>query len=284
MIGHGAKYVVITSRNPKVDPKWMSDMKALGAVVKIIANDITNRDAVRSVYQEICKELPPVGGVAQGAMVLQDTMISDMDLERVQNVLRPKVDGSIYLDEIFFETPLEFFIFFSSSVYVIGNKGQSMYAAANGYMTALAAQRRKRGLAGSVIHIGAIVGNGYVTRELNLEQVRFLKRVGNLLMSEQDFHQIFAEGVIAGQEDLNFTPEVYTGLRRAYMGDADQPGWFENPQFSHCISMPEIDGGVGLVMKQNLSVKAQLLTATTAEEIQEIIQGICARKITIFMS
>ena len=283
MIEHGAKYIIITSRNPKVDLKWMADMEARGAVVKIIANDITNRESVRSVYRTICDELPPVGGVAQGAMVLQDTMISDMDLARVQNVLRPKVDGSIYLDEIFSDTPLEFFIFFSSSVYVIGNRGQSIYAAANGYMTALAAQRRKRNLAGSVIHIGAIVGNGYVTRELNLEQVRFLKKVGNLLMSEQDFHQIFAEGVMAGREFLEFTPEVYTGLRRAYMGDADQPGWFENPQFSHCVSMPEFDGGMGMVTKQNISIKAQLLTATTPEEIQEIIQGIGSRRTMAFI-
>jgi hybrid polyketide synthase/nonribosomal peptide synthetase ACE1 len=123
MIEHGAKYVVITSRNPKIDPEWLADVKALGAVVKIIANDITNRDSVRSVYKQIWAELPPVGGVAQGAMVLRDTMISDMDLDRVQNVLRPKVDGSIFLDEIFSEMPLEFFIFLSSSVYVIGNRG-----------------------------------------------------------------------------------------------------------------------------------------------------------------
>jgi hybrid polyketide synthase/nonribosomal peptide synthetase ACE1 len=140
-------------------------------------------------------------------------------------------------------------------------------------MTALAVQRRKRNLAGSVIHIGAIVGNGYVTRELNMEQVRFLKKVGNLLMSEQDFHQIFAEGVIAGQEDLDLTPEVYTGLHRAYVGDADQPGWFENPQFSHCVSIPDSDGVVGVIMKENISVKAQLMTATTVEEIKLIIQG-----------
>jgi hybrid polyketide synthase/nonribosomal peptide synthetase ACE1 len=101
MIEHGAKYIVITSRNPKFDPKWIADIEAHGAVVKIIANDITNRDSVRSVYEKICAELPSVGGVAQGAMVLQDTMISEMDLDRVQNVLRPKVNGSVYLTKYF---------------------------------------------------------------------------------------------------------------------------------------------------------------------------------------
>lgn len=35
MIRHGAKFVVITSRNPKVDPMWLERMASTGAVVKI---------------------------------------------------------------------------------------------------------------------------------------------------------------------------------------------------------------------------------------------------------
>ena len=37
MIKHGAKYVVLSSRNPKIDPRWEQDMAAYGAVVKILA-------------------------------------------------------------------------------------------------------------------------------------------------------------------------------------------------------------------------------------------------------
>lgn len=59
-------------------------------------------------------------------------------------------------------------------------------------MTTLAAQRRTRGLAASVIHIGAIVGTGYVTRELTEIQQKALRSYGNIWMSEQDFHNIFA--------------------------------------------------------------------------------------------
>lgn len=284
MIDHGAKYVVITSRNPKIDPGWMADMEGRGAIVKILANDITDRESVRAVHKKICNELPPIAGVAQGAMVLADTMISDLDIERVHNVLRPKVDGSIYLDEIFSETPLEFFIFFSSSTYVSGNKGQSIYAAANGYMTALAAQRRKRNLSGSVIHIGAIIGSGYVTRELTISQIEYLKKVGNVLMSEQDFHQIFAEGILAGRESLNSVPEIVTGLRRAYVDDVDEPAWSHNPKFSHCVLMPEAGGEKGVILKQNISVKSRLLIAITPDEVKEIIQGIANAKTRAFPS
>lgn len=37
MIDHGARYVVVTSRNPKVDPRWMQSVEAVGATVKIYA-------------------------------------------------------------------------------------------------------------------------------------------------------------------------------------------------------------------------------------------------------
>jgi hypothetical protein len=37
-----------------------------------------------------------------------------------------------------------------------------------------------------------IVGNGYVTRELNMGQQSYLYRVGHSWMSEQDFHEVFA--------------------------------------------------------------------------------------------
>ena len=273
MIKHGAKYIVITSRNPKVDARWEEDMTAQGAVVKIYKNDITDRQSVRAVHKQICDELPPIAGVAQGAMVLADAMFVDMDIERVQKVLRPKVNGSMYLEEIFADAKLEFFVFFSSMAYVTGSKGQSIYAAANAYMTSLATQRRKRGLAGSAINIGTIIGNGYVTRELTLAQQEYLRKVGNVFMSEQDFHQIFAEAVVAGRENASDIPEIMTGLRLAHTDDEEKTTWFYNPKFSHCVLPPEGDDVRAVVSEQNISVKVQLLTATTSEEVKDTIQG-----------
>ena len=96
---------------------------------------------METLYKEICSTLPPIAGVAQGAMVLRDTPTRDMTIENMQDVLRPKVDGSVYLHELFSENNLDFFIFFSSMVAVIGNIGQSNYSAAHGFMASLAAQR-----------------------------------------------------------------------------------------------------------------------------------------------
>lgn len=115
-----------------------------------VHSDITDEAHLRSVYQVICDTLPPIIGVLNGAMVLRDVSILNMSFDQLVTVTRPKVLGSIYLDRIFDHQALDFFIFFSSINCVVGNLGQANYAAANMFMCAMAANRRKRGLTASV--------------------------------------------------------------------------------------------------------------------------------------
>jgi hybrid polyketide synthase/nonribosomal peptide synthetase ACE1 len=213
--------------------------------------------------------MPPIGGVAQGAMVLQDTMFLDLDIARFNAVLQPKVQGSILLDELFSENTLDFMVFFSSMAALTGNPGQAAYNAANMFMASLAAQRQQRGLAGHAINIGAIVGNGYVTRELNMGQQSYLYKVGHTWMSEQDFQEIFAEGVLACLERKDHA-DICSGLR---IDDDESKDWVSNPIFQHLVvksnTLIEDDKkGKGSVM-----VKARLLEATSDMEVMEVLQG-----------
>lgn len=79
----------------------------------------------------VLSTMPPIGGVANGAMILSDKMFADMTYESFQNVLKPKVDGSKNLDEVFSGDNLDFFILFSSISAVTGQRSQANYAAAN---------------------------------------------------------------------------------------------------------------------------------------------------------
>lgn len=213
--------------------------------------------------------MPPIAGVAHGAMVLQDTMLIDLDLTRFEKVIRPKVNGSLLLDELFSEDTLDFMIFFSSMSAVTGNPGQVAYNAANMFMASLAARRRNRGLAGHAINLGAIIGNGYVTRELNMGQQSYLYRVGHTLMSEQDFHEVFAEGVLSC---LKKSPEsdLCSGLR---IDDDESKNWVTNPMFQHLVLKSSNFAAGGKKNKTGVVVKAKLLEATSRSEIMTILQG-----------
>lgn len=275
MVERGARYVVMTSRSPKIDARWLASVEARGAIVKAFPNDITSREAVLSAYKTISATMPPIGGVAQGAMVLHDAMFAEMTMEHMQKVLKPKVDGSIYLEEIFHNMPLEFFVYFSSVAAVTGNKGQSVYAAANMFMSTLAAQRRKRGVAGAAINIGAIMGNGYITRELSPQQQTFLQEVGNIWLSEQDFLTIFAEGVLASRPGSAETVETTMGLRLLSSSSPDdgKVSWASNARFQHLVKRDR-EASKTLVGKgSNLPLRKQLEGAKTAEGVASILDG-----------
>ncbi|RYP38694.1 hypothetical protein DL768_010765 [Monosporascus sp. mg162] len=204
-------------------------------------------------------------------MVLHDTLFHDLDIERLDKVLKPKVDGSVYLDEIFSDDALDFFVCLSSIAYVAGNAGQSAYAAANGFMASLAANRRSRGLAGSVINIGPIIGNGYIARELTEAKQMALYNAGFSFMSEQDFHEIFAEGVLASRPGSSESLELTTGLR---VDDSDGwRNWGLNPMFQHLIFKTRNLNPVNAKAKRGASIKAQLSAASSHEQKFEILKG-----------
>lgn len=233
---------------------------------------------MRDLHRRIRETLPPIAGVAQGAMVLDDSLFSDANLQRLHKVLRPKVQGSIHLDEIFSEDntdeQLDFFVFFSSVAYVTGNAGQSIYAAANAFMASLANQRRARGLAASVINIGAILGAGYVSRELTEEQQEYLRKVGHMWMSEQDAHEIFAEGVRASHPKSADSLEFETGFRT----DKDRARELEDepPMFQHLGAGLGDDlsaTGDSKTRQQTVKTKARLLEATNHEQVFDVLKG-----------
>ncbi|KAJ5374411.1 Acyl transferase/acyl hydrolase/lysophospholipase [Penicillium concentricum] len=268
MIGQGARYIAISSRNPKIGDEWLQRMAANGCTVRVFSNDITNRESVQATYRNISATMPPVAGVAQGAMVLQDTMFIDLDLPRLEKVLGPKVEGSILLDELFPEDTLDFMVFFSSMAAMTGNPGQVAYNAANMFMASLAAQRRNRGLAGHAINIGAIVGNGYVTRELNMGQQSYLYRVGHTWMSEQDFHEVFAEGVLTCLERVG-SAELCCGLR---IDDDESKSWISNPIFQHLVYKSSNLVVADKKGKSGVLIKTRLFEATSNQEVIEILQ------------
>ncbi|KAI0164030.1 KR domain-containing protein [Xylariaceae sp. FL1272] len=90
---------------------------------RITCCDVTRKEDLASVYAEIRSRMPPIGGVAQGAMVLHDVGVRNMTLDTFGKVMRPKVEGTIHLHDLFREEKLDFFIVFSSATCIDANPG-----------------------------------------------------------------------------------------------------------------------------------------------------------------
>lgn len=103
-------------------------------------SELTDLAQTDSQYQDICAVMPPLGGIAQGAMVLFDATFENMTFSEWQRACRPKAQGTIHMDKILHDVDLDFFVCLSSMSAVAGNPGQSNYTAANLFMASIAEQ------------------------------------------------------------------------------------------------------------------------------------------------
>ncbi|THC99245.1 hypothetical protein EYZ11_001244 [Aspergillus tanneri] len=287
MVEKGARYIVLTSRRPPTADAWVERHQAQGVIVMLQANDVTQKQDVIDLIAQINATMPPIGGIVNGAMVLQDKLFSNMTLDDWNSVVRPKIEGSRNLDDCFSaEKSLEFFIMLSSLASVIGNSGQSNYNAGNMYCCALAANRRQRGLAASVLDIGKIVGIGYVAR--NRKAVIALRSHKFQPISESLFHHMFAEAVISGRPDSGRQPVLTTGMqKRVGLADEDSapPLWLNNPRFAHMkwedkMHLEEESGHSASV---RVPVKDQLDAAKNVSQAEEILCSAFATRLATIL-
>ncbi|KAM0124583.1 hypothetical protein ACHAO1_010983 [Botrytis cinerea] len=229
MINFGVRYLAIATRNPTVPPEIRKAFEQRGAIVRIFSMDVANMESLTKVHHEIVSSMPPIAGVANGALVVRDHPFDAMLFEDLETVFKPKVVGTQTLDKLFFSTPLDFFILFSSIATVVGNPGQSSYVAANLFMSALAGQRRKRSLAASVMHFGTLFGFGCRHGQTGpLLEARF-RQEDCWAIQEPELHVIFAQAIISGRPENNLDPDVIAGL-----GTEIETPWRAISRFSHC--------------------------------------------------
>ncbi|KAJ5587845.1 lovastatin nonaketide synthase [Penicillium hispanicum] len=270
MISQGARTVVLVSRNPRVEQIWLDAQQKDGGQVHVLSADVTKQQSVHQMYQKIVTELPPVAGVVNAAMVMQDSIFANTSIDMLNKVLSPKVDGSRYLNELFSEPNLDFFILFSSLSVVGGNSGQTSYTAANAYLTALAGQRRSQGLAASVMDLGAVLGLGYVTRSGTFTGDD-IDAFGGYPIAESDLREHFAEAVLASPVGEDSNHEIISGVREVDPILDDRVPWINNPRMSHLVVDKEAQIAGGHDDKKSLPLKEQLRDAKTIQETHKII-------------
>lgn len=144
----GARNIAFISRSGGDTPEAQALVEELSfARVKAFKGDVTDAASFRGAMDQCERELPPVKGVVQMAMVLRDTVFETMPYDSWNIGLKPKVHGTRNLHEYFnSERPLEFFIICSSISGITGNMGQAQYCAGNTYQDTLAHYRRSKGL------------------------------------------------------------------------------------------------------------------------------------------
>ncbi|MEU0502635.1 type I polyketide synthase [Nocardia sp. NPDC005998] len=226
LLAHGAGAVALLGRNAPGGTLPIGEFEngtSSGATVHSYRADVSDHEALAAALDSIRTELPPLRGVFHAAGVLDDATVLGLSAEQVERVLRPKVDGARHLDALTAQDPLDLFVLFSSAAALVGNPGQSAYAAANSYLDALAVARRFDGRPGLSIQWGPFADIGLAAAQQNRGER--LAAHGMAGITETDAWTALGEFLAEDRQIIGYLSFDSRRWFDAYPDCAAQPSW-----------------------------------------------------------
>ncbi len=178
---HGVRDLVLLSRRGEAKD-LVDELAAQNARVRVFACDVTDRDALAEVVEEVGE----LSAVFHTAGVVDDATIGGLTPERLATVLAPKLDGARWLHELTRDMDLSRFVVFSGAAGLLGGPGQGNYAAANTALDAFARERRALGLPATALAWGPWTTEFGMTSALSDVDVNRMARGGMLPLSASE--------------------------------------------------------------------------------------------------
>jgi myxalamid-type polyketide synthase MxaE and MxaD len=156
MVDHGARHLVLMGRRPPSSDavRIIETLQERGAAVFVAAADVSQEAQLAAALDQIGASMPPLRGVVHAAAVLDDGILLEQDVRRLQVVMQPKVRGTWNLHRLTQTKPLDWFLMFSSVSSFLASAGTGNYGAANAFLDAFAQYRRSLGLPATTINWG----------------------------------------------------------------------------------------------------------------------------------
>ncbi|EXL71154.1 hypothetical protein FOPG_13052 [Fusarium oxysporum f. sp. conglutinans race 2 54008] len=161
MASYGARHIILATSSvarASESGDLLQQLSSYGCNGRVEVCDVGDSEAVERLVASIDT---PVGGVIHSALKLSDCFFEDITLEDFDAVFGPKVNGSLNLHNSLINQDLDFFVMLSSGCGVLGNEGQSNYAASSTFLDTFARYRQSLGLPASSVDLGFVedVGN-----------------------------------------------------------------------------------------------------------------------------
>jgi acyl transferase domain-containing protein/thioesterase domain-containing protein/D-arabinose 1-dehydrogenase-like Zn-dependent alcohol dehydrogenase/acyl carrier protein len=113
-----------------------------GAEVLVYNADVADRRQMQEVIESSQQHFGEIHGVIHAAGIPDGALIANRDSQTSALVLAPKVTGTLVLNQLLSEQPLDFFVLCSSLASIVGIAGQVAYCAANAFQDAFAQAQR----------------------------------------------------------------------------------------------------------------------------------------------
>ncbi|KAI1141492.1 putative polyketide synthase [Hypoxylon sp. FL0543] len=298
MFERGARHLTFLSRTGTHTGKSASvveELVILGAEPSVIKCDVTDRDALMSVVNQIASQRS-VKGVVHAAMVEGDAFFQNSNYSQIHAVLAPKVKGTLNLHHTTKHLPLDFFLMTSSIIASIGTATQAAYAAANAFQGEFARHRLTQSLPATALELGLVLEVGSVSESVRFQQM--MQRNASYGLSETEFLQLlegaFCQSTAGGspsslsQLDDTSGAHLVTGLEPArfipYVEENRLKDliWHNNPRFQAVVQAiadrTRAHGvGNGRTADTTSSLTQKLKMASPAEKVVIIKEAVVQR-------
>lgn len=293
---HGAKHLIVVSRNAKADKlaQLQTELNhvAKGVKVTAVSCDISNMAVLTKALDCVGRGVPPIRGVIHGGMELRDSVLEHMEVDDHKGALAPKVSGSWNLHQYFSSQSedkqekkegLDFFVMLSSLVGIVGFASQSNYSAGGTFQDSLAQYRVANGLPGVSLDLPVVKSVGYLADHPDSEKtIESLKRHGFTALTEEEVLAAIGSAIstpFAGQLTLGLN----CGPTGQPNGDAPLARDARFSQLKH-RAVKSSSSPTSSATGSSTDLSSLLASATTLDEAQQhTLEAITKKLQDIFM-
>ncbi|KAK2028338.1 type I polyketide synthase [Colletotrichum zoysiae] len=204
------KNLIILSRNAtRCDAcaPLIAELESLGCRTLVRDCDVSCDAGLRRVIADAKASFPPVKGVFQAAMKLDDSVFPNMKYEQWLAAIGPKVTATWNIHNNF--PNLDFFILLSSLTGLGGNTSQANYSAGGAFQDAFAKYRTSQGLPGVSIDLASIQEVGFVANTEGVSQR--LTKTGLADIGEVSLLKIIETAILNPRRTVDLS-QLITGI------------------------------------------------------------------------
>ncbi|KAJ0305058.1 hypothetical protein Brms1b_010974 [Colletotrichum noveboracense] len=285
----GAKNLVFLSRGgaeAATTRQLLAELADMGVRATALKCNVAVEAQLVAALAELTRlGFPRVAGVIQGAMQLRDSAFEFMSHAQWEECLGPKVQGTWNLHK-HLPADMDFFVMLGSVAGLVGNRGQSNYAAGNTFQDALAIYRRSKGLAATCIDLCNVMSVGFVAENqetLNKNPLFFYAHDG---IREDEFLSLVEFHLDADRAGCKAEPQIGVGLAPLSVfkeRGLPEPTFIKSPLFRQLRSASGESGATADGASDQdgaVSVTLALKSAQGSEEAAEIICDALVKRIS----
>jgi acyl transferase domain-containing protein/NADPH:quinone reductase-like Zn-dependent oxidoreductase/lauroyl/myristoyl acyltransferase/NADP-dependent 3-hydroxy acid dehydrogenase YdfG/acyl carrier protein len=187
LVTQGARHLALVGRSgtrPAALEAALARWQDIGVEARIFQTDLADPAEVARLFADLRDAMPPVRGIIHAATRYESATLANADAAGFIASIGPKSLGAWNLHETSRDLALDFFVLYASVAGVLGNAGQAAYAAANAFLTALAASRRACSRPALAVSWGVLSDAGHVADHAEIGSLLESRGLGGMTATE----------------------------------------------------------------------------------------------------